>query len=72
MRTYLVIGMVCSALLVSSCGGPADKGGQFDRATAPMPPPAAYRVCMDDEDPAVNNCKKEGPTSTITVRGHHE
>ena len=62
MRIYLVIGMVCSALLVSSCSAPV-------KVMAPPPP---WKICAPDEDPNITGCKKEKPTSAITIRGYRD
>ena len=62
MRIYLLIGMVFTALLVSSCSSPKP-------VFAPPPP---YKICAENEDPNLTGCKKEKPTSAITIRGHHD
>ncbi len=61
MRIYLVIGMVCSVLLVSSCSAPR-----------PVPIDKPFRICAENETPDIDNCKKLGPTAPITIRGYRE
>ena len=63
MRTYQAIGMACLGLLVSSCSAPPKP------MSAPPPP---WRICAEGEDPVLTGCRKNSPTSSITVRGHHE
>lgn len=61
MRIYLMIGMVCTALLVSSCSGPK-----------PLMFPYPQRICAEGEDPKLDSCVKEKPTSAITIRGYRD
>ena len=62
MRTCLVIGTACLGLLVSSCSAPV-------KAMAPPPP---WKVCAPDEEPKITGCKKDSPTSAITIRGYRD
>ena len=62
MQTYPRIGILCIGLLVSSCSVSV-------KVSAPPPP---YKICAPAEDPILTGCKKEQPTSAITIRGHHE
>jgi starvation-inducible outer membrane lipoprotein len=59
MMKYLLILL---AVLLSSCSSPPKPMS--------MPPPP-YKVCAD-EDSAVTGCKKNSPSGSITIRGHHE
>jgi hypothetical protein len=39
------------------------------KVSAPQPP---WRICAPNEDASLTGCKKETPTSAITIRGRHE
>lgn len=62
MRIYQLIGMVCLGLLVSSCSSPKPI----------MLPPAPYKICNENQDPKLDGCVKEKPTSSITIRGRQD
>lgn len=80
MPTYLRIGMehsvphrskliLATVILLSSCSSPPLRPVSIP---APPPPPVPYRVCAPDEDPRLTGCRKETPTSAITIRGVRE
>lgn len=53
--------LILAAAILAGCSAPK-----------PVTVDKAFKVCSEEQDPKIDNCKKPGPTAPITIRGYHE